>query len=110
MRVTEPDDDSAFDSVEVGGDLVDVTMVQSNEDLEPFGSGDARWRSLFAGGRRDVVKETGMVAGIADDGFDRLASMFLADWLGETADIDELREDDIDHRMDIWAQGFGDFL
>jgi hypothetical protein len=102
--------ESAVDCVQVCRDLFNVVVIGSDEDSEPFGCGDTRRLSLVAGGRCDVVEDTSVIAGIADNRFEGLAAILLADRLRESADVDQWREDDVKHWMDVWTKCFGDFL
>lgn len=102
--------ESAFDYVQIYRDLFDVVVIGSDEDSKPFSCGDARWLSLIAGGRCDVVKDTSVITGITDNHFECLAAILLTDRLRETADIDQWRENDVKHWMYVWTKCFGDFL
>ena len=64
-------------------------MIGCNEYLEPSGCGDTRRLSFVAQCGSDVVKNTGMIASIADNCFESFAAMFLTNWLGEATYIDQ---------------------
>ena len=56
------------------------------------------------------MKNTRMIASIADNCFEGFAAMLLTDRLGEATYVDQWWEDDVKHGVDVCTESFCDFL